>query len=74
MLAFFANILVPKKFQTQNTAFVIFGANILYEKRARKMLMKLTTVYAYIYRIAHFIFWIAYFDYYNQSKLFVNVL
>jgi len=41
---FFCQYFGAKKFQTQNAAFVIFGAKILYEKRAYKMLMKLTPV------------------------------
>jgi len=40
--AFFANILAPKKLQSKHFSFVIFGAKILYEKRAHKTLMKLT--------------------------------
>jgi len=39
---FFADILAQKNYQANVSAFVIFGAKILYEKGMHKMLMKLT--------------------------------
>jgi len=43
MLTFFANILLPKSLKAECFSFVFFGAKILYKKRARKTLVKLTT-------------------------------
>jgi hypothetical protein len=42
MRTFFAYILAPKNFKPK-MQFFNFGAKILYEKRVRKTLMKLTT-------------------------------